>query len=112
MSVSKQNPGLKTLGLFSIILLIAGTFLFLVALAHYWQVTLKERTDFKNGEISSVLHGKTAVEQKLVGVVSDINYLAAYGQHYQTRYGKAYSLFDENNAQKFQTIHFDSDEIG
>ncbi|MCP4010266.1 MAG: PAS domain S-box protein, partial [Proteobacteria bacterium] len=106
MSVSKQNPGLKTLGLFSIILLIAGTFLFLVALAHYWQVTLKERTDFKNNEISSVLHGKTAVEQKLVGVVSDINYLAAYGQHYQTRYGKAYSLFDENNAQKRALTRF------
>lgn len=106
MSVNTQNPGLKTLGLFSIIFLIAGTFLFLVALAHYWQVTLKERTDFKNSEISSVFHGKTAIEQKLSGVVSDINYLAAYGQHYQTRYGKAYSLFDDNNEQKRALTRF------
>ncbi len=106
MSVNKQNPGLKTLGLFSIIFLIAGTFLFLVALAHYWQVTLKERTDFKNNEISSVLHGKTAVEQKLVGVVTDLNYLAAYGQHYQTLYGKAYSLFDDDNEQKRALTRF------
>lgn len=106
MSIKKQNSGFKTLGLFSIIFLIAGTFLFLVALAHYWQVTLKERTDFKNDEISSVLHGKTAVEQKLVGVVSDLNYLAAYGQHYQTRFGKAYSLFDDDNEQKRALTRF------
>jgi PAS domain S-box-containing protein len=98
--VTKGKSAWNTLGLFSIIFLIAGAFLFLVALAHYWQVTLKERTDFRNGEISSVLQGKTAIERKLAGVVSDINFLAAYGEHYQTRYGKAYSFFDDDHEQK------------
>jgi len=106
MSLSQQNPRLKTLGLFSIIFLISSTFLLLVALAHYWQVTLKERTDFKNGEISSVLHGKTAIEHKLAGVVSDINFLAKYGQHYQTKFGEVYSLFDSSNEQKRALTRF------
>ena len=66
----------------------------LVALAHYWQVTLKERTAFENNETSIVQQGKTAIEQQLSGVVSDINYLVSYGEHYRTSYGKAYSLFD------------------
>ena len=106
MPVNKGKSDWNTLGLFSVIFLIAGTFLFLVALAHYWQVTLKERTDYKNSEISSVLHGKTAVEQKLAGVVSDINFLAAYGKHYQTRYGNVYSFFDDDHEQKRALTRF------
>jgi len=106
MPLSPQNSRFKTLGLFSIIFLISGTFLFLVALAHYWQVTLKERTDFKNDELSSVLHGKTAIEHKLAGVVSDINFLAEYGHHYQTRFGEVYSLFDNSNEQKRALTRF------
>ncbi len=90
----------KTISLFGIIFLIATALLFLVALAHYWQVTLKERTDFENNETSIVLQGKTAIQQQLAGVVSDINYLAAYGTHYQTIYGGAFSLFGSSEKQK------------
>ena len=107
--MSVNNPPsqtLKTFGLFSIIFLISATLLFLVALAHYWQVTLKERTDFKNAEISNVFHGKTAIEQKLAGVVSDLNFLASYGQNYQTRNGKAYSLFADSSEEKATLTRF------
>jgi len=93
------TPKLTALPLFAIIFLIAASLLFMAALAHYWQVTLKEQTDFKNNEISLVNRGKTAIEQQLAGVVSDINYLAAYGEHYQIRDGKAYSLFDDDITQ-------------
>lgn len=82
--------------------MIAGILLFLVALGHYWQVTLKERTAFENNEVSTVQQGKTAIEQQLAGVVSDIHYLASYGEHYRTSYGKAYSLFDSGDEQKQQ----------
>jgi len=84
----------KTLPLFSIIFAIVAILLFFVALAHYWQVTLKERTDFENNQVSTVLQGKTAIEQQLSGVVSDINYLATYGEHYRTSNGVTTSLFD------------------
>ena len=84
----------KTLPLFSIIFAIVTILLYLVALAHYWQVTLKERTHFENKQISTVLQGKTAIEQQLSGVVSDITYLSSYGEHYRTSNGVAASLFD------------------
>ena len=93
---------LKTLPLFLIISSVASILLFLVALGHYWQVTLKERTAFENGEASTVLQGKTAIEQQLAGVVSDINYLTSYGEHYRTAYGKAQSLFDNDTEQNQQ----------
>jgi len=93
------TPKLAALPLFAIIFLIAASLLFMAALAHYWQVTLKEQTDFKNNQISLVNRGKTAIEQQLAGVVSDINYLAAYGEHYQIQDGKAYSLFDDDITQ-------------
>ncbi|MCK5916795.1 MAG: PAS domain S-box protein [Cocleimonas sp.] len=96
----------KTLPLFFIIFSIAGALLFLVALSHHWQVTLKERTDFENSEVSMVLQGKTAIEQKLAGVVSDINYLAKYGEHYGTSHGEALSLFDNEKEQKQSLIRF------
>ena len=88
----------KTLPLFLIIFLVAGILLFLVALGHYWQVTLKEKTAFENNEVSTVQQGKTAIQQQLAGVVSDINYLTSYGEHYSTSYGKALSLFDNDPA--------------
>ena len=92
----------KILPLFLIIFMVATVLIFLVALGHYWQVTLKERTAFENNEISTVQQGKTAIEQQLSGVVSDINYLTSYGEHYRTSYGKAYSLFDDGNEQNKQ----------
>ncbi len=88
------------MALFGIIFLIASAILVLVALGHYWQITLKERTDFANNETSIVLQGKTAIQQQLAGVVSDINYLAVYGEHYQTIYGEAFSLFESAEKQK------------
>lgn len=98
-SAENSPSALKALPLFVIIFLIAASLLLMAALAHYWQVTLKEQTDFKNNEISLVNRGKTAIEQQLAGVVSDINYLAAYGEHYQIQYGEAYSLFDDDLTQ-------------
>jgi len=92
----------KTLPLFLIIFIVTSILLFLVALGHYWQVTLKERTAFENNEVSTVQQGKTAIEQQLAGVVSDIHYLASYGEHYRTSYGKAYSLFDNADEQNQQ----------
>jgi len=100
--MSKRSHIWKTLPLFAIIFTVVAILLFLVALAHYWQVTLKERTDFENNQISTVLNGKTAIEQQLSGVVSDINYLASYGEHYRTTYGIATSLFDEGEELKQQ----------
>ena len=93
--MSKRSHFWKTLPLFAIIFSIVVALLFLVALAHYWQVTLKERSDFENNQISTVLQGKTAIEQQLSGVVSDISYLASYGEHYRSSYGVAASLFDD-----------------
>lgn len=97
---AKVNAQWKIFPLFSLIFLVAASLLLMAALAHYWQVTLKEQTVFKNNEISLVNRGKTAIEQELAGVVSDINYLASYGQHYQTRNGIEYSLFDSGSEQK------------
>lgn len=97
---AKMNAQWKIFPLFSLIFLIAASLLFMAALAHYWQVTLKEQTVFKNNEISLVNRGKTAIQQELAGVVSDINYLSSYGQHYQTRNGVEYSLFDSGSEQK------------
>ncbi len=91
---------LKMLGLFSVIFAIASALLFLVALSHYWQTTLKERTEFENNEKSTVLQGKTAIEQQLTGVVSDINFLAAYGEHYRTVNGQELSLFSNHEVNK------------
>ncbi len=95
----------KTLPLFLIIFLIVSVLLSLVALAHYWQVTLKERTAFENNEVSIVQQGKTAIEQQLAGVVSDIHYLVSYGQNYRTTGGKAYSLFDSGEEQNQQLTY-------
>ena len=92
----------KVLPLFLIIFLIVTVLLFLVALGHYWQVTLKEKTAFENNVVSTVQQGKTAIEQQLAGVVSDIHYLARYGEHYNTSYGQAYSLFDNAKQQNLQ----------
>ena len=92
----------KVLPLFLIIFSVATVLLFLVALGHYWQVTLKERTAFESKEVSIVQQGKTAIEQQLAGVVSDINFLTRYGEHYRTIYGKADSLFDNEAEQKQQ----------
>ncbi len=106
MSLNKYPHLWKTFSLFLVIFLVAGVLLFLVALSHHWQVTLKERTDFENSEVSMVLQGKTAIEQKLAGVVSDINYLAKYGEHYRTSHGEAFSLFDDKEEQKQSLIRF------
>lgn len=92
----------KILPLFIIIFLVACILLFLVALGHYWQVTLKERTTFEKNEMSMVQQGKSTIEQQLAGVVSDIHHLANYGEHYRTAYGKAYSLFDNAKEQNQQ----------
>ncbi len=100
--MSKRDHIWKTLPLFAIIFSIVAVLLFLVALAHYWQVTLKERTDFENNQISTVLQGKTAIEQQLNGVVSDISYLASYGEHYRISNGLAVSLFDHGYEQQQQ----------
>ena len=100
--MNKRGHIWKTLPLFAIIFSIVAVLLFLVALAHYWQVTLKERTDFENNQISTVLQGKTAIEQQLSGVVSDISYLASYGEHYRTSNGLAASLFDNGHEQQQQ----------
>ncbi len=103
--MKKPHPW-ETFYLFLIIFSVATVLLFLVALSHHWRMTLKERTDFENSEVSRVLQGKTAIEQKLAGVVSDINYLTKYGEHYHTSNGEAFSLFDDKEEQKRSLIRF------
>ncbi len=47
-----------------------------------------------------MLGRSTNCSHELAGVVSDINYLSSYGEHYRTAEGSYYSLFDDQKEQK------------
>ncbi|MDM8545304.1 PAS domain-containing sensor histidine kinase [Candidatus Venteria ishoeyi] len=72
----------KVLKRFFIIFSVAGFLLSLVALAHYSYLSSKEQLEFQSNEKFQVIQGQTAIKQQLAGVLSDLNYLTAYGEKY------------------------------